>query len=123
MKKKVLVIDDFENTLFVTGFTIERAGYETIKAKSGSEALKILNSDGQIDLIITDYNMPNMNGLGLINEIKKIPSKKNIPIFVLSTEQKDEIKKAALHAGASLWLQKPFISEKLVEYIKRAIGQ
>jgi len=122
MKKTVLIIDDFENSLFVTGMTIERAGYNVIKANSGTEALKTIKSEIHLDLIISDYHMPNMNGLALVLEIKKLPHRTRVPIFMLSTEAKEEIKKPVMQAGASLWIQKPFKTEKLVEYVKRAIG-
>jgi len=122
MKKSVLIVDDFENTLFVTGFTIERSGYNVFKANSGKKALEILKSNKDIDLIITDFNMPEMNGLQFVLQTKTILGNKNIPIFILSTESKEEIKKAALDAGVTLWIRKPFKSEQLVEYIKKAIG-
>jgi len=122
MKKQIVIVDDFENTLFVTGFTIERSGYNVFKANSGKKALEILKSNKDIDLIITDFNMPEMNGLQFVLQTKTILGNKNIPIFILSTESKEEIKKAALDAGVTLWIRKPFKSEQLVEYIKKAIG-
>ena len=122
MKKSVLIIDDFENSLFVTGFTIEKSGYNIHKAISGKKALEILKSNVNIDLVITDYNMPEMNGLQFIDQMKSIPGKDHIPIFVLSTESKEEVRKAAIALGATLWIRKPFKADALVEYIKRAIG-
>ncbi len=122
MKKSILIVDDFVNTLFVTGFTIERAGYNALKAESGKKALEILKANHDIDLIITDYNMPEMNGLQFVLQAKTIMGNRHIPIFVLSTESKEEIQKAALDAGVTLWIRKPFKSEQLVEYIKKAIG-
>jgi two-component system chemotaxis response regulator CheY len=121
MKKTVLIIDDFENTLFVTGLTIENAGYNVLKASSVVDALKILNSNVNINLIITDFNMPVKNGLELIKEAKNIPRFFNTPIFVLSTEVKEEIKKNAFSSGVTAWIQKPFKIEKLVKYIKSAL--
>jgi len=121
MKKNILIIDDFENTLFVTGLTLQTAGYEVVKSISASEALKILDSAIRIDLIITDYNMPNMNGLTLIKEIKNLPKYRNTPIFVLSTEAKEEIKQNTLNAGATAWIKKPFKTEKLIEFANRAL--
>lgn len=121
MKKNVLIVDDFENTLFVTGFTIEREGYNVLKADSAKKALQIIKTTNPIDLIITDYNMPEMNGIQFIKEIKEYYKNKRVPIFVLSTEPKDEIKRAAMEAGATLWIRKPFKTEQLIEYIKRTI--
>ncbi len=122
MKKNILIVDDFANTLFVTGFTIQQAGCNVFKAESGKKALDILKSDIQIDLIITDYNMPEMNGLQFIKEVKAYFENRVMPIFVLSTETNEEIKKTAMAAGTTLWIRKPFKTEQLIGYIKRAIG-
>ena len=122
MKKTVLIIDDFENSLFVTGFTIQTAGYNILKANSGKKALDILKTNKVIDLIITDYNMPEMNGLQFVNEARGILANRNVPIFVLSTETREDIRKAAQAAGVTLWIKKPFKGEELVQYIKKAIG-
>ena len=122
MKKTVLIIDDFENTLFVTGFTIKNARYNVLEAKSGKEALKILrNSGSSIDLIVSDFNMPEMNGLELVIEIKKMPDFQSTPIFILSSEKNEQTKHKTIDAGATLWIKKPFHPAKLVEYIKRTI--
>jgi len=122
MTKTVLLIDDFDNTLFVTGLTLENAGYKTIKATSANDAIKILKSDVAVHLVISDYHMPGMNGVEFITELRKMPGRQNIPAFILSTETKDEVKKSALYAGATAWIQKPFKSEKLVEHVKRTIN-
>jgi two-component system, chemotaxis family, chemotaxis protein CheY len=120
--KNILVVDDFQNSLFVTGFTIQTAGYNVLKAESGKKALDILSANPEIDLLITDYNMPEMNGLELVKQARLMMKGKKLPIFVLSTETKEEIRKAALSEGVTLWIRKPFKTEQLVEYIKKAIG-
>jgi len=120
MKKTILIVDDFPNTLFVTGFTIQQAGYNVLKAASAKEGLQVLNSGETIDLIITDYNMPVMNGLEFVRAIKQLADYKSTPIFILSTEAKEEVRKEAAAAGVSLWIRKPFATDKLIEYIKRA---
>jgi two-component system, chemotaxis family, chemotaxis protein CheY len=122
MKKNILIVDDFQNSLFVTGFTIQTAGYNVLKAESGQKAIELLRTNSEIDLIITDYNMPEMNGLELVKQAKSIMKGKNLPIFVLSTETKEEIRKAALSEGVTLWIRKPFKTDQLVECIKKAIG-
>jgi two-component system, chemotaxis family, chemotaxis protein CheY len=123
MKKSVLLVDDFENSLFVTALTIESAGYNVHKVASAKKALEIIKSNTPIDLIITDYNMPEMNGLQFVKEIKTIPSVSQVPIFILTTESKEEVRKAALAEGVTLWIRKPFKAEQLVEYVNRTIGQ
>jgi len=117
-----LIVDDFENTLFVTALTLERANYKVHKANSAKQAITLLKSDIKIDLIITDYNMPDINGLEFVETVKQISIYSNVPIFVLSTEKDEDIKKRALKKGVTAWIQKPFDAKKLVEYVKKTIG-
>ena len=84
--KTVLVVDDFENTLNVIKFTLEQANFQVLTAKSGQEALKLFQQDIQPDIIISDLNMPNMNGFELIENIRKIRDIEGIPTFILTTE-------------------------------------
>ena len=121
MKKNILIVDDFANTLFVNGFALQQAGYNVLKAASAKEALVYFNEGTSIDLVITDYNMPEMDGLEFVRTFKKMPAYVNTPVFVLSSEAREELKREAVSVGVSLWLRKPFMDEKLVEYIKRAI--
>jgi two-component system chemotaxis response regulator CheY len=123
MEKTILIVDDFENTLFVTAFTLEMAKYKVLKASSVKQALSVLADNLNVDLIITDYNMPEINGLEFVEMIKKIPVYFKVPIFVLSTEKSDEIKKSAVHKGVTAWIQKPFHAGKLVDYVKKTIGE
>lgn len=120
MKKTVLAIDDFETSRFVLATTLHSKGYNVLKAESGAEALKHCNGQ-QIDLIITDYNMPNMNGLQLVELIKQIPAYEKTPIFILSTETKQEVKDKAKIMGVTAWIKKPFMIDKLIKFIERII--
>lgn len=120
MKKTILAIDDFETSRFVIATTLHAKGYEVIKASSGIEALKHLNGQ-KIDLVITDYNMPNMNGLELVEKIKSMPEYTKTPIFILSTETKQEVKDKARDLGVTAWVKKPFVLEKLITFIERII--
>ncbi len=120
MKKTILAIDDFETSRFVLATTLHSKGYNVLKAGSGKEALDHLNGQ-QIDLIITDYNMPVMNGLELVEKIKNIPQYSKIPIFILSTETRQEIKDKAKDMGVTAWVKKPFVLEKLVTFIERIV--
>ena len=121
-KKTILLLDDFENTLFVTGITLEQRGFNVIKAGTAAEALKHLHSETSIDLIITDFNMPAMNGLEFVEELKKIPTRSAIPIFVLSTEKREDYKERARQKGVTAWIPKPFASDKLIDLTKRTLG-
>lgn len=121
MKKTILIVDDFENSLFVTGLTLQNNGYQVLKAGSGAEALGQLKGQ-PVDLIITDYRMPEMNGLELVEQIKKSVAYQRTPIFVLSTEIKQEVKDHAANLGVTAWIQKPFKIEQLLKLIERAIS-
>ena len=120
MKKVILLVDDFENTLFVTGLTLKMAGYDILKAKSGKEALILMNGQ-RIDLIVTDYNMPEMNGLEFIEQAKTKLIYQNTPVFILSTEISQEVKRKAYDAGVTAWIAKPFQTENLKRKIARAL--
>lgn len=121
MEKTILVIDDFENSLFVTAFTLQNKGYKVLKANSGQKAIEHLNGQ-KIDLIITDYNMPQMNGLELVEKVKQDARYNRLPIFVLSTEIREEIKSNARKLGVTLWIKKPFKMEQLLNYVEKTIN-
>ena len=120
MKKTILVIDDFETSVFVLASTLKSNNYNVITANSAEAALKQLNGQ-QVDMVITDYNMPNMNGLDLVDKIKKYEIYKRIPIFVLSTETNKEVKDRAKNSGVTAWVKKPFKVDQLLGLIKRVL--
>jgi len=120
MQKTILVVDDFENSLFVIGFTIAQKGYKVLKAKSGQEALEHLSREA-VDLLITDYHMPQMNGLQLVEKIKRSSRYQKMPVFILSTETQKELKEKAAKLGVTAWIKKPFEIIKLVKLIERVI--
>ncbi len=120
MAKKILIVDDSESIREVVSFTLESEGYSILSAVDGKDALKHL--DGQtIDLVITDLHMPNMNGIELITEIRKIDSYKRIPILFLTTESQAAKKIEAKEAGATGWIIKPFVPAKLIAAINKVI--
>lgn len=121
MKKTILIVDDFANTLFVTGYTLEQFGYNVLKAQSGQEALSLLDGQ-QIDLIISDYNMPEMNGIEFIEKAKTNSQYKNTPVFILSTEINANIKKSAYATGITAWIAKPFNFETLKKQIAKILA-
>lgn len=106
----------------MTALTLEKAKYKVHKASSAAAALAMLKKNLKVDLIITDYNMPEMNGLDLVLNIKRMPDYLRVPIFFLTTEKSDDVKRKALQSGVTAWIQKPFNSEKLLEYVKKTIG-
>lgn len=118
--KTILIADDFENTRFVIEFTLKQAGYEVIKAIDGQDAVKYF--DGRkIDLLVTDLNMPRMNGLELAEAVKRIDEYKSIPILLLTTEINEEKKQRSKEIGVTGWIQKPFVIDKFLTFIKKAL--
>jgi len=120
MSKQILIVDDSESIREVLAFSIENAGYEVLMACDGNDALKFL--DGRvIDLILTDYHMPNLNGLELIEKVRQTESYKYTPILVLTTENQIEMIREARDTGATGWLMKPFNTEKLLQTLRKVI--
>lgn len=121
MKKNVVVVDDFDNTRWVIEFTLRKIECEVLKGSNGKEALTFF--DGRpIDLLITDLNMPIMNGLELVKEIKSNPKYATIPIIMLTTEMKPELKKQALDLHITTWIQKPFKNEDFLKVVKKCLS-
>ena len=116
MKKFVLTVDDSRTIREMVGFTLKNAGFEVLEAEDGVQALELLKTN-QPDVIITDLNMPNMDGLTLIKHIRELAKFKSTPILMLTTEYTDEKKAAGREAGATGWLVKPFNPEKLLQVL------
>jgi len=120
MPKTVLVVDDSPSIREAVGFTLQNEGYQVIKADSGKNALLYFENT-QVDLVITDLHMPEMNGIDLTKEIRKLPYFSRIPILVLTTESQVAKKMEAKQAGATGWIVKPFVAEKLISVVKKVI--
>jgi two-component system chemotaxis response regulator CheY len=120
MSKQILIVDDSESIREVLAFSISNAGYEVLTARDGLDALQYF--DGRsIDLLLTDYHMPNLNGLELILKVRQIEFYKYMPILVLTTESQIEMMKEARDCGATGWLLKPFNTEKLLQTLRKVI--
>jgi len=117
---KVLVVDDSNSIRDMVSFTLKSAGYETVEAKDGVEGLGKAKT-GAFDLVISDVNMPNMDGITLCQELRKLPNFKFTPILMLTTESSGDMKMKGKAAGATGWLVKPFNPEKLLATIKRVV--
>ncbi len=120
MEKTILIVDDSESIREVVIFTLENAGYKVLSAVDGQDALKHLNGN-HFDLILTDLHMPNLDGIGLIKEVRKMEAYKYVPILYLTTESQQSIKMEAKQAGATGWIVKPFMPEKLIAAIGKII--
>jgi two-component system chemotaxis response regulator CheY len=120
--KTILIVEDSATTRALIRAVIEELGeFETVEASSGFEALKMLPQQ-EYDLIITDINMPDINGLELINFVRNNPRYNHIPIIIVSTERSEEDKKRGMALGATAYVTKPFKSLELQEIIKKTIA-
>ena len=116
---KILIVDDMASMRKMVAFTLESSGHEVIQAEDGDVALDIAKAQDGFNLVITDVNMPNMDGITLTAELRKLPSLKFTPILLLTTEAGKDKKMAGKAAGATGWLVKPFDPDKLLMTIKK----
>ncbi|MDX8397874.1 MAG: response regulator [Mariprofundaceae bacterium] len=119
---KVMIVDDMASMRKMVAFTLESAGHEVTQADDGDVALDIAVKGSTFDLVITDVNMPNMDGITLTAELRKLAGFKFTPILLLTTESGKDKKMAGKAAGATGWLVKPFDPDKLLSTIKRVLG-
>jgi len=118
MTKRILTVDDSKTMRDMVAFTLRKAGFEVSEAEDGKMALTVLNG-AKFDAIITDLNMPNMDGISLIKSLRTSAQYRGVPILMLTTEGDAAKKAEGKAAGATGWLVKPFSPEKLVELIQR----
>ena len=118
MVKKVLAVDDSKTMREMVSFTLKGAGYDVIEAEDGKVALSVLGG-AKVDAVITDLNMPNMNGFELIRALRGNPTYKFTPILMLTTEGDSGKKEEGKAAGATGWIVKPFNPQKLVDVVKK----
>lgn len=121
MAERILVVDDALSMVSLVEMTLTNEGYEVVTASNGAEALGKLNGTA-FDLILTDLNMPAMNGVELIKAIKSKPEHSFTPIVMLTTESGADKKEAGKAAGAKAWIVKPFKTDKLIGVVKSIIG-
>jgi two-component system chemotaxis response regulator CheY len=121
MAKTILSVDDSSSIRQMVAFTLKSAGYEIIEAADGQEGLDKAKTK-TVDLVLTDQNMPRMDGLTLIKTLRTMPSYKNVPILMLTTESSDAMKTQGKSVGATGWIVKPFDPAKLLEVVKKVIG-
>ena len=120
--KSILIVEDSATTRALIRAVIEDMGdFNIVEAVSGFEALKLLPTQ-EFNLVITDINMPDINGLELISLIKNNPRYSNIPLIIVSTERSEEDKKRGMALGAMAYITKPFKANELQEVIKQAIN-
>ena len=118
--RRVLIVDDSVSMRQMVGYTLRQGGYEVIEAEHGADALNKLTG-ATVDLIITDLNMPVMDGITLIQNVRKQPAMKSKPILMLTTEGLVAKKEQGKAAGATGWIIKPFDPEKLLQTVAKVL--
>jgi two-component system chemotaxis response regulator CheY len=118
---KILAVDDSASMRQMVSFTLKGAGHDVIEASDGVEALKFAQGQS-VDLVLSDVNMPNMNGIELCRNLRGLPSYKFTPILMLTTESAGDKKMEGKSAGATGWIVKPFNPDQLLTTIKKVLG-
>jgi two-component system, chemotaxis family, chemotaxis protein CheY len=121
MSKKIMTVDDSASVRQMVSFTLKDAGYDVVEAVDGKDALTKLDGT-PVNMVITDLNMPNLDGIGLIRELRGKPAFKFIPIIMLTTESQDTKKQEGKSAGATGWIVKPFKSDQLLAVVRKVLG-
>lgn len=120
MAKTILVVDDSASVRNVVSIALKGAGYDVITAEDGQDALSKLTGQ-KIHLIVSDVNMPNMDGITMVKEVKKLPAYKFVPICMLTTESESSKMQEGKAAGAKAWIVKPFQPPKLLAAVEKLI--
>ena len=119
MSKTIMTVDDSASVRQMVCLTLKDAGYSVIEACDGKDALAKLS--GPVDMIVTDLNMPNMNGIELIRAVRAMPQYKFVPIVMLTTESQAAKKAEGKSAGATGWIVKPFTPDQLLAVVKKVL--
>lgn len=119
--KKILAVDDSASMRQMVGFTLKTAGFDVTEACNGDEAFKAAQV-GSYDLVISDVNMPVMDGITLIRNLRTLPAYKFTPLLMLTTESGGEKKQEGRAAGATGWIVKPFNPEQLLATVRKVLG-
>ncbi len=122
MSASILVVDDSSSLRMAIRIALTGAGYNVTEAADGEEGLSEAKAI-KFDMVLTDLNMPNMDGLTMIREIRKLPIQAGTPIVFLTTESDDAMKQQAKSAGATGWIVKPFVPEQLVKIARKVLGR
>jgi two-component system, chemotaxis family, chemotaxis protein CheY len=121
MPKTILIVDDSSSLRTVVKIALVRAGYDVLEAGDGKEGLTQLDKAGKVNLIVSDVNMPNMDGITFVTEVKKHPRHRFTPVIMLTTEGADSKKDQGRAAGAKAWITKPFNPPQLLDAVSKLI--
>ena len=119
MAKRIMTVDDSASVRQMVAMTLKKEGYEVVEASDGQDALSKMK--GAIDMVITDLNMPNLDGIGLIKGIRAQAAYKFIPVVMLTTESQAGKKAEGKSAGATGWIVKPFTPDQLLAVVKKVL--
>jgi len=121
MAKVIMTVDDSKSVRQMVGFTLRQAGYDVVEATDGDDALAKLRRQ-RVDMVLTDLNMPKMNGIELTRALRASPAHKFLPIVLLTTEGQAARKQEGKAAGATGWIVKPFKPEQLLKVVRKVVG-
>jgi len=121
MAKTILIVDDSSSLRTVVKIALQRAGYDVIEASDGRDGLAQLDKAGRVNLIVSDVNMPNMDGIAFVSQVKQHPRHKFTPVIMLTTEGQDAKKEQGCAAGAKAWIVKPFNPPQLLDAVSKLI--
>ncbi len=121
MAKIILIVDDSESIREVVGHALRSEGYNVLVGVDGQHGLEILLENDNVNLIISDLNMPRMDGISFLKEVRKLDTFKYLPILILTTESQESKKIEAKNSGATGWIIKPFVKEKLLAVVKKVL--
>ncbi len=120
MAKTVMIVDDSASLRQVVGIALRGAGYEVIEGCDGKDALSKLTGQ-KVHLVISDVNMPNMDGITFVKNLKQMPAYKFTPVIMLTTESQEEKKQAGQAAGAKAWVVKPFQPSQMLAAVAKLV--
>ncbi len=121
MAKTILVVDDSSSLRTVVRMALVRAGYDVLEAGDGQEALETLDKAGRVNLIISDVNMPRLDGIGFVTQLKQHARHRFTPVIMLTTEDQQAKKEAGRAAGAKAWIVKPFNPPQLLDAVSKLV--
>lgn len=121
MSKNILIIDDSESIRVVVSHALRSEGYNVIIGHDGQHGLELLHENPHVNLIISDLNMPKVDGISFLKEVRKSERFKYLPILILTTESQETKKLEAKNSGATGWIIKPFVKEKLLAVVKKVL--
>lgn len=119
--KTIMTVDDSASVRMMVNFTLSELGFEIVEAANGKDALRKMEAQ-QVHMLITDVNMPELDGISLVRKIRENPSYRFIPIIILTTESQEEKKKEGRQAGATGWIVKPFKPEQLIAVVRKVLS-